>query len=129
MSVRTERGFTLVEVMLSVMLLTVGVMALVGSAAMTQRMIGGGKESTFLAQRSAARIDYLRQLAASTAAPCTAAGFANGDTVNTKYGVRETWAISTPVGAPNTRLIELRLRYKRAGRALADTVKTLILCK
>jgi len=129
MSVRTERGFTLIEVMLSVVLLTVGVMALVGSAAMTQRMIGGGKESTFIAQRSAARIDYLRQLAASTATPCTSASFANGDTVNTKYGVRETWAITTPAGAPNTRLLQLRLQYKRAGRTHADTVQTIILCK
>ena len=127
MNVRVERGFTLIEVMLSVVLLTVGVMALVGSAAMTQRMIGRGKESTFVAQRSAARLDWLRQLAASTAAPCTAAAFANGD--STKYGVHETWAISTPAGATNTRLIELRLQYKRSGHAVADTVKTLILCK
>ena len=129
MNVRTERGFTLVEVLLSVMLLTVGVMAMVGSAAMTQKMIGRGKESTFVAQRSAARIDYLRQLAASTATPCTAPLFANGDTVNTKYGVRETWAITTPASPTNTRVVELRLQYKRSGRTVADTVKTLILCK
>ena len=46
MSVRTRRGFTLIEVMLSVVLLTVGVMALVSSSAMTARMIGRGKSST-----------------------------------------------------------------------------------
>ena len=126
MSVRTQRGFTLIEVMLAVVLLTVGVMALVGSSAMTARMIGRGKSSTLIGQRSSSRFDYLRQLAASTSPACTSPSFVDGDT--TGYGVRETWTITQPVTS-TTRLVQLIIRYKAAGRPLADTVKTIILCK
>jgi prepilin-type N-terminal cleavage/methylation domain-containing protein len=126
MSVRTQRGFTLIEVMLSVVLLTVGVMALVGSAAMTGRMIGRGRSSTLLAEKSASRFDYLRQIAASTSPAC-GANFVNGD--STKDHIRETWTITTPVGTTNQRLVTLILRYKASGRAKVDTVQTLILCK
>jgi prepilin-type N-terminal cleavage/methylation domain-containing protein len=126
MSVRTQRGFTLIEVMLSVVLLTVGVMALVSSSAMTARMIGRGRSSTMIGQRSATRFDYLRQLAASTSPPCTSPNFVGGD--STRYGVREIWTITQPT-SPNTRLVKLILRYKAAGRTVADTVQTFILCK
>jgi len=126
MSVRTRGGFTLIEVMISVVLLTVGVMALVGSSAMTARMIGRGKSSTLVGQRTSSRFDYLRQLAASTSPACTSASFANGDT--TAHGVRETWTITQPI-SPNTRLVQMIVRYKAAGRPVTDTVQTLILCK
>jgi prepilin-type N-terminal cleavage/methylation domain-containing protein len=126
MSVRTQRGFTLIEVMLSIVLLTVGVMALVSSSASTAKMINRGRSSTELGQRSSTRFDYLRQLAASTSPPCTAAGFADGN--NNQYGVNETWTLTSPNGA-NTRLVTLILRYKASGRTKADTVKTFILCK
>ena len=127
MSVRTQRGFTLIEVMLSVVLLTVGVMALVGSAAMTGRMIGRGRSSTMLAQKSSSRFDKLRQIATSTSPTCNSNAFVGGD--STYNGIRETWTITTPAGTTNQRLITLILRYKASGRAKADTVKTLILCK
>jgi prepilin-type N-terminal cleavage/methylation domain-containing protein len=126
MSVRTQRGFTLIEVMLAVVLLTVGVMALVGSSAMTARMIGRGKSSTLIGQRTSSRFDYLRQLAASTSPPCTSPSFVDGDT--TGYHVRETWTITQPNGS-STRLVQLIIRYKAAGRPVADTVKTILLCK
>ena len=127
MSLRTQRGFTLIEVMLSVVLLTVGVMALVGSAAMTGRMIGRGQSSTLLGQKSSSRFDNLRQLAASTSPTCGSANFVGGDVTNDH--IRETWTITTPAGTTNQRLVTLILRYKASGRAKADTVSTLILCK
>ena len=40
---RSARGFTLVEVLVALVLLTVGVMALLGSSAMVSRMIGRGR--------------------------------------------------------------------------------------
>ncbi len=126
MSVRTRRGFTLIEVMLSVVLLTVGVMALVSSSAMTARMIGRGKSSTMIGQRSSTRFDYLRQLAASTSPPCTSGNFASGS--NNQYGIQETWTVSSPINS-NTRMVELVLQYKASGRTVRDTVKTFILCK
>jgi prepilin-type N-terminal cleavage/methylation domain-containing protein len=43
MSQSRERGFTIAEVMIAVVLLSFGVMALVGSSAMVTRMIGKGR--------------------------------------------------------------------------------------
>jgi prepilin-type N-terminal cleavage/methylation domain-containing protein len=124
MSARAERGFTLIEVMLSVVLLTVGVMALVGSSAMVSRMIGHGRESTFVSQRASSRFDQLRQLAASTSPPCTAGGFASGS--QSQYGVSESWTVPT---SGNSRLVRVVLSYRTARRTVADTVKSYILCK
>jgi len=42
MSRTSERGFTLIEIMLAVVVLSVGVMALVRSSALATRMIGRG---------------------------------------------------------------------------------------
>jgi prepilin-type N-terminal cleavage/methylation domain-containing protein len=124
MSARAERGFTLIEVMLSVVLLTVGVMALVGSSAMVSRMIGHGRESTSISQQASSRFDRLRQLAASTSPPCTAGGFASGS--QSQYGVSESWTVPT---SGNSRLVRVVLSYRTARGIVADTVKSYILCK
>jgi len=125
MSARVERGFTLIEVMLSVVLLTVGVMALVGSSAMVSRMIGRGRSSTFASQRASSRFDQLRQLAASTSPPCTAGGFTSGSQ-NQYGGASESWTVPT---SGNSRLVQVVLSYRTAQRTVADTVKSYILCK
>ena len=71
----SRRAFTLVEVMVAVILLTVGVLALVGSSAMVSRMIGKGRGATVAAQVATARLEQLRRIAASTAPRCTSPRF------------------------------------------------------
>jgi len=126
MSARAERGFSLIEVMLSVVLLTVGVMALVGSSAMVSRMIGRGRAATFVGQQSSSRFDQLRQLAASTSPPCTAAGFASGSQNQYEGGVSESWTVPA---SGNSRLVQVILSHRTAQGTVADTVKSYILCK
>jgi prepilin-type N-terminal cleavage/methylation domain-containing protein len=125
MSERSERGFTLVEVLLAVVLLSVGILALVGSSTMVTRMIGWGRESTLVGQRSVSRFDRLRQAAYGTNPPCTSASFASGSQ-SAYQGVSETWTVPT---TGNSRLVTLILSYRTPGRAKADTVKTYFLCK
>jgi len=91
--VKNQRGFTLVEVLMAVIVLGVGVTALVGSSAMVTRMVGRGKSETIAAQVANERIETLRALAFSTAPHCTAPGFASGGPVTT-YGARERWTVS-----------------------------------
>lgn len=90
---KNERGFTLVEVLMAIIVLGVGVTALVGSSAMVTRMVGRGKSETIAAQVANERIETLRALAFSTATHCTAPGFASGGPVTT-YGARERWTVS-----------------------------------
>jgi prepilin-type N-terminal cleavage/methylation domain-containing protein len=124
MNKRTERGFTLIEVMIAIVMLTIGVLALVGSSAMVTRMIGTGKASTDIGQRAQDRVDYLRQLAAGTAVPCTAAAF-KSDSV-TSGGVTEKWIVPT---AGNGRTVVLTLKHRTAYKMKTDTVRVHLLCK
>jgi prepilin-type N-terminal cleavage/methylation domain-containing protein len=89
--VKNERGFTLVEVLMAVIVLGVGVTALVGSSAMVTRMVGRGKSETLAAEVANRRIETLRALAWSTSPRCTAGGFANGTTPTD--GVTEKWTV------------------------------------
>lgn len=93
---REDAGFTIVEVLVAVMVLSVGVLALVGSSAMVTRMIGRGAHSTQAAQAAVRRFETLRQLAASTATPCTSPSFASGGpAISPESGntVTEAWTV------------------------------------
>jgi prepilin-type N-terminal cleavage/methylation domain-containing protein len=69
---RTRSGFTLVEVLVAVTIMTVGVVALAGSTATVTRMIGRGKIDTRAAQLATMRMEELRRIAYSTSPRCTA---------------------------------------------------------
>ena len=122
MSRRTERGFTIAEVV-AVVLLGVGVMALVSSSAMSTRMIGGGKESTMAAQVGSARIETLRQLAASTTPTCTAAAFKTDSVTDAASQSRPSgwfqWGTARAVGVAH---------LSRCSPAVRDTMLTTIYC-
>ena len=60
MRVAGRSGFTIAEAVVAVVVLSVGVLALVGSAALTSRMVGRGLHSTRTGQVAAARIERLR---------------------------------------------------------------------
>jgi Tfp pilus assembly protein PilV len=127
MSARTRSGFTIVEVLIAVVMMTVGVMALVGSSAMVTRMVGGGRISTFAGQTATARIERLRQIAASTPTPCTSASWKTDSAVSADGKFNEKWQILDNSG--NSRRVEVTLRYAATGGLSYDTVRTRILCK
>jgi prepilin-type N-terminal cleavage/methylation domain-containing protein len=122
-----ERGFTLIEVMLAVVLLTIGVMALVGSSALVTRMIGKGKESTLAVQVATARFEKLRTIAASTAAPCTAGGFASGNA--TTAGVAESWVVGPAPASGTGRDVTVTVTYRDNRGTRSDVITTTFLCK
>jgi prepilin-type N-terminal cleavage/methylation domain-containing protein len=125
MSRHSERGFTLVEVMIAVILLGVGVMALVSSSAMATRMIGRGKESTMASQVGTARVEILRLLAASTSPNCTAASFKTDSVTDAASHVKAKWEVPN---AGTARAVKLYLTYRAARRQVIDTVLTTIYC-
>jgi prepilin-type N-terminal cleavage/methylation domain-containing protein len=126
-----ERGFTLIEVMLAVVLLTIGVMALVGSSALVSRMIGKGKESTIAVQVATARFEKLRTIAASTATPCSAAGFVSGSASGSPAtgGVAEAWTVGPAPAAGSGRDVTVYVTYRNNRGAVTDTITTTFLCK
>jgi Tfp pilus assembly protein PilE len=120
----SRSGFTIAEVMVAVVVLTVGVLALVGSAALTSRMLGRGRHSTRTGQVAAARIERLRQVAFSTVPACTSAEW-RSDSAGSP-SLTESWQILDLAGPVRRVRIVLRSRHP-TGLSL-DTVVTGILC-
>ena len=124
MSASREKGFTLIEVLIAVTVLSVGVMALVGSSAMATRMIGRGRESTRVGQVATARSEWLRQVAASTSPPC---GLLTNGT-STSDGITEQWQIQA-LTLSGTRDVNLMYSYKVPRGTRTDTMRITLLCK
>lgn len=87
----TSRGFTLIEVLVAIVVLTIGIMALAGSSASVTRMIGRGKSETRAAQAATRRMEILR-LAAGVPPRCTDPAFASGGPV-ISTGMSESWQV------------------------------------
>jgi type II secretion system protein I len=124
MSSQSPRGFTLIEVLVALVLLTVGVMALVGTSALVSRMIGRGRGSTVAVQVATARLESLRRVAASTTPKCTSPRFVSDST--TTAGVSERWVVDTAAGL--LRRVSVILMYRDPRGSVRDTLRTIVLC-
>ena len=97
-----EKGFTLVELLVAVDILTVGVLALVGSAASVTKMIGSGKHTTNATLVAERRLEALRSNALSTTPACTS--LTNGSATGAGYS--ESWRV-TGSGASRTLVVQV----------------------
>ena len=116
-----EKGFTLVELLVAVVILAVGVLALVGSAASVTKMIGSGKHTTNATLVAERRLEALRHAALGSSPTCST--LASGSATGTGY--TERWTVSG-TGASRT-LTALVIYQDQPGRdTLALT--TMIRC-
>jgi prepilin-type N-terminal cleavage/methylation domain-containing protein len=122
--VKGRSGFTVAEVMVALVVLSVGILALAGSAALTSRMVGRGQHATSLGLAAAGRVERLRQVALSTATPCSAAEWRSASAGGP--GLSESWEILDASGPVRRVMVVLRSRH--ATGASSDTVFTAVLC-
>ena len=115
------RGFTLIEILIAVVILSVGVLGMVGSAGLASRMIGQGKRNTQAALVAMQRMETIRQSALSTNPRCTA--LASGTA--TTSGVTETWTIT---GASRSRRVRVIVTYPTNRGVATDTVNSVVSC-
>jgi Tfp pilus assembly protein PilV len=117
-----EQGFTVVEVVVAVLILTVGVLALAGGAALATRMIGRGQRAGAVTMYAAQRLEQLR----TTACTSQAAG---SDTLwrgATAVDVH-SWRFVQP--GPNHWRIVLTANWLTQGNAWrTDSVETEVSC-
>lgn len=93
---RARAGFTIVEMVVAIMVFTIGVMGLAGTAAYVARQMNGGAQQTLAATIAQSRIDSI----AGTG--CRAVG---GGTA-TRKGISERWTIDRPANFNVLRITE-----------------------
>lgn len=121
-------GSTLVEVVVAIMVLTVGVLALAGTPAALDRLIVRGRRLTQAAQLGEQVLDSLRRQATGELRACSAL---RPDPVGyTQQSVRVSWDVGalTSSGGSRVRQVRVILTYAADRRVLADTVSTLLRC-
>jgi prepilin-type N-terminal cleavage/methylation domain-containing protein len=89
--ISSTRGFTLAEVLVAIMILSVGLLAIAASSGSVYRMLGYGKLSTQAAHLASTRMELLRRQANGTTPRCTALA---GGVDTAALGVVETWTVS-----------------------------------
>ena len=115
---RTPRGgFTLVELVVAIVILTVGLLGLASTAAVVTRQMGGGAQQTIAANLATARFESLR------ASTCT--GLAGGTQVT--RGITEVWTVASSTTA-RARVVTDTLKWVVRGRAKRASYTSMIPC-
>src|SRR2546430_8076407 len=76
---KREQGFTIVEVIIAIIILTVGLLVLINSSALVTRMIAQGQRSAVAANDGARILDSLRAVACTVGNPGSAEGWRCGE--------------------------------------------------
>lgn len=85
-----QRGFTLVEVIIAIVVLTVGLLGLVTTAALVTRMIARGQRSAIAATYAGQRMEQLRVTGCTTQASGSEDFYRGGTRV-----ARNTWSFTS----------------------------------
>jgi prepilin-type N-terminal cleavage/methylation domain-containing protein len=120
---QSTRGFTLAEVLVAILILSVGLLAIAASSGTVYRLLGYGKRSTEAASLAASRLEWLRREANLTSPRCT--GLVGGtDTV--PGGVIEQWTVT---GSGASRSVVLVVTTPTGRGTTDDSIFTLLDCR
>lgn len=113
-----RRGFTIIEVLVAVMVLTVGLLALVTTAAMTTRMIGQGSRYTQASTLASERFEILRSRTCAQLA----------DSSGTFGAYTMAWTITSTNGGKSRQIKVTVTSPKGEGKYRTDTFITTRYC-
>lgn len=114
---RSERGFTIVEILVAIMILSVGLMGLVTTAGLVTRMIGQGQRYTEASALANERIEVLR----SQGCPAAATG------TETRGAYTIAWRV-TALAAPKGRGIVVSVQSPTTRGPRTDSFETVHYC-
>jgi prepilin-type N-terminal cleavage/methylation domain-containing protein len=119
---RQERGFTLVEIIIAIVVLTVGLLGLMVTSALVTRMIGRGQRSAVAATNVAQRLEQLRVSGCTSQAAGTEVLYRGAMPIDSL-----SWRF-VAAGANHWRVIVHSKHPTQQGRWRADSVETEISC-
>ena len=135
---KREGGFTIIEILVSIIVLTVGVLALVGSQSVVTRMIAQSDRDTQATQVAVSRMERLRQLSRAGATRCSNAALAAGSNGPTYYPtgasastaqITESWTVGPAgVAGTTTRQVAVTVVYRTGTGTRTSTFTTTIGC-
>ena len=96
-----RRGFTLLEVLVALVLLSIGILGVAMSAALVSRMVGDGSRLTLAATIAITRLEQLRAI------PCASA--TSGTTIT--RGIEERWSVAAMGAGLRALEVQLSVRY------------------
>lgn len=123
-AIKNRRGFTIIEVIIAIIVLTVGILGMVTTAALVTRMIARGQRSADATAFAARRVERMR------VAACTPALRVNGqDTLfrGTTWVSINSWTY-TDLGNLNYRLKVVATYKTTQNRVRSDSTETTITC-
>lgn len=121
-------GFTIVEVLIAVVVLSIGVLAMASSVGTINRMMANGKRKSQSYSIASRAIDSVRRVAGSTTPKCTAV--TNGTTTlanNSPYGTAFTRTLIVSNDGSN-RTVEVRTAYRIGPYPKGDTIIATLSC-
>jgi prepilin-type N-terminal cleavage/methylation domain-containing protein len=115
-----RRGVTMVELMVALMIVSVGLLALASSATLVTRLMGGGATQTRAAALAYTNLEKLRSVSCANAV-------AGADTVR---GIVSTWTVQSIVASSTTRglSVNLTVKYPTSKGPRTQTYKTIVPC-
>jgi prepilin-type N-terminal cleavage/methylation domain-containing protein len=115
----SRQGFTIVEVLIAIIVLSIGALALASTAGSISRMMSNGQKKTRSYTIAASKLDSLRNAAYSASPRCS--GLVSGSATNSIYGTAfsTSWTVS---GTGTSRTIEIRTSYRVGPHAKGDTL-------
>jgi prepilin-type N-terminal cleavage/methylation domain-containing protein len=115
-AMRARRGFTLIEMIIAIIVMSIGIMGLAGTASYVATQMGAGKMQTIAAAMSAKISDSL------SARRCTALV----DGSQTKRGVTVSWTVQD---STRTRWVTSTVQYKqKRGSTKTINYTTVVQC-
>jgi prepilin-type N-terminal cleavage/methylation domain-containing protein len=125
MTVKNRDGFTLVEVLVSVVILAIGSLMLASGSLFVTRELVRTRGQTAAQAMAQAKSDELRALAASTNPACASASFIGGSAAATN-GVTMSWSIT---GSGSQRTVAVISSYKLGrNKTHTDTLTSFVPC-
>jgi prepilin-type N-terminal cleavage/methylation domain-containing protein len=109
-------GFTIMELIVAIVILSIGLLGLAATSGIVMRLIGGGTHQTVAANVALARFEQLRSLSCGR--------MTSGSAIN--RNVQEAWSVTPvgPVATPRAMDVRLTITYQTSMRRAGSSSRT-----